>query len=670
MKILNSVEQALFDRPPLLSSAERKRAFDLPSTVWSLADGIRSAPARIGFCVSAGYFKSVRRFFPASDFHDRDVAHIAARLGLDASDFNHTAYIARTRQRHHIQILELAGFQPFDGGAALWLDKELEVMARSQLRPKLIFWRAVDLLMLKRIEIPTSFCLTEMVLCALQQRKQVLTELVVRAMTDETLALLDGMFLRDDSAASQSPHRLTLLKRLSQSTRPAKIRERLVDLGILQELYSKVEPVLSVLNFSSEAVRYFASSVARMRTTDLRRRAIDDIHVHLIAFIAHQFYRLQDNMVDVLLASVKTFENTALREHRDWCFDQRKQHERAAAGLLDDLDASVLQILRGVRELVLNDVLTDTEKVVKIGALVEPEQIAETKSRALRASLVNDAVDCHYFDILETRSVRLQNQVAGILKSVAFQATPNAVDLEVAIAHFAATDGALDRTAPVEFLAADELAAVWKGDKFRISLYKVLLFQHVASAIKSGSLNLERSHRRRPLEAYLIDKTRWLAERAQLLDRAGMTGFTDPAPVLEELDAALQTRFLDTNCAIAAGLNSYLKVTGDKAFRIATPKQDEEDSEPLQQFFPQRHYVPLTEILATVKLHTGFAEELQHLRQTRARKVPDKILFAGIIGLGCAIGSAKMAQISTSVGAAELDSVIKALLPGKSPSCQ
>jgi hypothetical protein len=93
--------------------------------------------------------------------------------------------------------------------------------------------------------------------------------------------------------------------------------------------------------------------------------------------------------------------------------------------------------------------------------------IAETKSRALRASLVNDAVDCHYFDILETRSVRLQNQVAGILKSVAFQATPNAVDLEVAIAHFVATDGALDRTAPVEFLAADELAAVWKGDKFR-----------------------------------------------------------------------------------------------------------------------------------------------------------------------------------------------------------
>jgi TnpA family transposase len=68
--------------------------------------------------------------------------------------------------------------------------------------------------------------------------------------------------------------------------------------------------------------------------------------------------------------------------------------------------------------------------------------------------------------------------------------------------------------------------------------------------------------------------------------------------------------------------------------------------------------VPLTEILATVNLHTGFAMELRHLRQTHVRQVSEKIIFADVIGLGCAIGSAKMAQISTSLGAAELDSAI------------
>jgi TnpA family transposase len=658
MKILNGAEQVLFDHPPQLSAAERRRVFELPVAVWSAGNDLQSVSGKIGFLVSAGYFRVARRFFLTSDFHDSDIAHVAARLGIDASGFDHAAYSARTRQRHRSQILDLAGFRPFDGDAARLLETELATMAKSHSGPALIFWRAVDWLVSRRIEIPTSFRLTEAVSQALQRRGRAITRLMAQAMTSEVRLLLDGMFLRDETAASQSPYRLTLLKRLSQSTRPTKIRERLVDLGVLKELHAKVAPILSVLNLGSEGIRYFAGSVARMRTTNLRRRTDDDVQVHLVAFIAHQYYRLHDNLIDVLLTSVKTFENAALREHRDWCFDERKRHEHATEGLLDDLDASVFQVLRLIREAVADDLLSDKEKVVRIELLVRSEQTAEAKSRELRASLANDAADGHYFDILESRSVRLQNQVGGILKAITFQATPDIADLEAAIARFIATDGMLDRTAPAAFLTGDERAAVWKDEKFRISLYKVLLFRHVASVIKSGSLNLEQSHKRRPLESYLIDRTRWQAEREPLLERAGMTGFKDPAPVLAELDATLQTRFEDTNRAIAEGLNPHFKTLTGKAFRVSTPKQDEEESEPLRRFFPERHFVPLTEILATTNLHTKFAGELRHLRQTHVRQVSEKILFAGVICLGCAIGSTKMAQISTSLAVAELDSAI------------
>jgi hypothetical protein len=193
-----------------------------------------------------------------------------------------------------------------------------------------------------------------------------------------------------------------------------------------------------VLNLGSEGIRYFAGSVSRMRTTDLRRRADEDMHVHLVAFIAHQYFRLHDNLVDVLLISVKTIENAALREDRDWCFDERKRHEQAAESLLDDLDASVFRIFRQIREAVDDDLLSDKEKVARIGLLVRPEQTVEEKSRELRASLVNGAADDHYFDILESRSVRLQNQVGGILKAITFQAAPHIADLEAAIARFVA----------------------------------------------------------------------------------------------------------------------------------------------------------------------------------------------------------------------------------------
>jgi TnpA family transposase len=658
MKILNEAEQVLFDRPPQLSSIERRRVFDLPVAVWSAANDMQSVSGKIGFLVSVGYFRSARRFFLASDFHDPDIAYVAARLGIGTNGFDRAAYSARNRQRQRLQILELAGFHPFDASAAQLLEIELETMARSHSGPTQIFWRAVDWLVSKRIEIPTSFRLTQAVSRAVQRRGRAIAKLISQAMTSEVRQLLANLFEREETAAGQSPYRLTLLKKQSQSTRPTKIRERLADLGVLKELYAKVAPILSVLNLGSEGIRYFAGSVARMRTTDLRRRADDDTHAHLVAFIAHQYFRLHDNLVDVLLISVKTFENAALREHRDWCFDERTRHEQATKSLLDNLDASVFQILRQIREAVADDLLSDREKVARIGLLVQSEQTAEEKSRELRASLANGAADDHYFDILELRSIRLQNQVAGILKAITFQAEPKIADLAAAIARFVATDGVLDRTAPSAFLAGDERTAVWKDSKFRISLYKALLFRHVAGAIKSGSLNLEQSHRRRPLESYLIDRTRWEAEREQLLERAGMTRFADPAPVLAELDVALQSRFEDTNRAIAEGLNPHFKMLKGKAFRVSTPKQDEEESEPLRHFFPERHYVPLTEILATVNLHAGFGSELRHLRQTHVRPVSEKILFAGIICLGCAIGPAKMAQISTSLSAAELDSAI------------
>ena len=227
IKILSDAEQMLFDHPPQLSGTERRRVFELPVAVWSAANDIQSMSAKIGFLVSAGYFRSARRFFVASDFHDRDIVYVAARLGVDAIGFDHAAYSARTRQRHRPKILELAGFRPFDAEAARLLDAELEAMAKSHSGPAQIFWRAVDWLVSRRIEIPTSFRLTEAVSRAIQQRARGIAKLIAHAMTSEVRSLLDSLFLRDDDAATQSPFRLTLLKRLSQSTRPTKIRERL-----------------------------------------------------------------------------------------------------------------------------------------------------------------------------------------------------------------------------------------------------------------------------------------------------------------------------------------------------------------------------------------------------------------------------------------------------------
>jgi hypothetical protein len=79
-----------------------------------------------------------------------------------------------------------------------------------------------------------------------------------------------------------------------------------------------------------------------------------------------------------------------------------------------------------------------------------------------------------------------------------------------------------------------------------------------------------------------------------------------------ELDEALSRQYVITNTNIHEGKNPHIKLK-NTGFTLSTPTQEESDAEPLQQFFPEPHYVPLLEILATVNHYS--LDELQHWRQ-------------------------------------------------------
>jgi hypothetical protein len=81
--------------------------------------------------------------------------------------------------------------------------------------------------------------------------------------------------------------------------------------------------------------------------------------------------------------------------------------------------------------------------------------------------------------------------------------------------------------------------------------------------------------------------------------------------VLAELDEALSCQYGITNANIHEGKNPYIKFK-NTGFSLSTPTQEESEAEPLQQFFPERDYLPLLEILATVNRDSHWMDELQH----------------------------------------------------------
>jgi TnpA family transposase len=651
MRILTALEQEAFDQPPRFDHHERKRAFEFPRALLDMAKSMRSRGYRIGFLVSCGYFKSTRRFYAPVDFEPRDIAYVARQLGV--GDAPTIAYPARTRQRHQQRILEFYGFAPFDNRAEAALVVEIATMARTHLKPRLIFDRCVDFLIQRRVQVPKSGTLLELIRSGLQARKAELVALMDAHLTDEARGLLDGLFTAPED---QNRYQLTLLKKLSQSTKPTRIKEGIADFETLSALHGQLEGILSVLELGAAGIRYYAGSVLKSRMFQLQQRSEADRYIHAAAFVAHQFFRSQDNLVDIWLSAMASFQTTASREHKEKLLENRKdQHQRLKA-VVHDLDTEVFGLIQEIRRLTAADDLSDTQKVAAIRGVLEGERTDAFER--LKAGLHDAGSDRSWHDVLEAHSLRLQNRLNPILRALTFEPNERTARLLVAIDHFKTNDGTVNARSPRDFLDTDECAALIREDgAFRPSLYKVFLFRHVTGAIKSGDLNLASSYKYRPMNSYLIDADRWNREKTQLLERAGLADLADPTSVLARLDEALHAQYRATNAR--ASHNPHLKVRADGVFHVATPAIDAGEADPLGDLFPQRHDVPLAQVLETINGNCGMLAAFEHWQQTHIRQAASRpALLAGIMGLGCSIGVRKMARISSRVTESELEHVV------------
>ena len=653
MRILTANEHEAFDKPPLFDHKERKQFLILPKGLMDIAKDLRTPNSQIGFLLMCGYFKTTKRFYQPQDFHTRDVEAATRILELSGSGFSKAAYTKQTRARHQHQILEFYGVAPFNGNAQRALGTEILTMARTHLKPRLIFDRCVDFLTQHRIQVPTAYRISDLIRAGLHDRKIELVSLIDSQLSNETESMLDELFVAPDD---QNRYRLTLLKKLSQSTKPTKIKESVADFAVLSDLYDQLGDILTKLDLGAAGIRYFAGSVLKSRMFQLQQRSQADRYLHATAFVAHQFYRCQDNMIDLWLSVMASFKSAASREYQETLVQERKDQQRQIEVVIDGLEVSVFGVLDGIENVMEAANLSDAEKVATTMALLAQRKIRDF--RQLKDDLENTAKNSSWHDILEARSLRLQNRLSPVLRALNFMPIERATALQAAIDHFKTDEGLSASHAPMGFLDAEQKIVLTRTDgTFRVSLYKVFLFRAITTAIKSGHLNVETSYKYRPMDAYLIDRKRWQREKTGLLERAGLTEFADPDPILAKLNSALSAQYQATNDCAAD--NPHLKLRKDGTFHIATPAIEAREADPLGDLFPQRHDVPLAQVLETVNNHCGMLRSFEHWQQTHVRQTASHpALLAGIMGLGCAIGVRKMARISSSVTESELDHTV------------
>ena len=104
--------------------------------------------------------------------------YVARHLGLALDALNLASYDKQTVARHQELILQYAGFRAFDVSARTFLEQEIAGMVCAQLKPRLIFWRCVDLLLREKVAVPTYFRLADLIPTAINHQKQTLTTML------------------------------------------------------------------------------------------------------------------------------------------------------------------------------------------------------------------------------------------------------------------------------------------------------------------------------------------------------------------------------------------------------------------------------------------------------------------------------------------------------------
>ncbi len=651
LAFLSPREKRLFDTPPTLNKKNRPAYFILTSGVRKTLSALKTPTTKVGFLLELGYFKHSAKFFMPEQFKARDIQYVKQLLHI-TQDIDLTGYQRARPGRYRARILTLLDWAAFNDSKVAFVAEHVQLLAQQQLKPQQIFMATVDFCWKHRIEVPSYHQLSEVITDSFNiVESRLLSQLEALLCTDDRTKL--DYLIR--TPPDQRGPLLSQLKSVNQSLRPSEIQKNVDACATLAEHFVSFQPLIGQLSLPDQATEYYATWVQKAKITQLKQLSNPSKrYLHLLAYIKHQYMDRQDLLVDIFLKSVRTAVNAANKCVNT--IDQKTRTERRQAiRSITKSHKNARRLLEEITRVVKTSALMPSEKIQKIERLIDDYQALQTESETSKLAeledvLSRDADGLPYYEALDRQSLRTQRRVASVLKALVFDASSPDQDLLSAVLHFQRTDGQIGQAPPMAFLTSKEQTIVNCTQTFRTSLYKMLLFQYTADAIRAGKMNISFSYRYRAIQDYLIPEAQWHAERYRLMELAGLTRFSDGERYLADLKHGLEERFRIVNERYRAGDNPHLSVDDDGLAKIRTPGTAFNEEQAVADLLVQRGIVPVQQLLRDVDQISHFIGCFKHLspKHSKLKPTPETVL-AGILGKGCNIGVDKLANISVGI---------------------
>jgi TnpA family transposase len=662
LNFLTTKEIKEYDTPPFFSNDDRNRFFKNFKWMQQYTDTLNSPINKVGFVLQVGYFKATNRFFAIKDFHKKDIEFVYKQL-KEPYRIANFSYKYSSYQRHQDHILDYLGYRKFEKDVKKSIAKEAFSLTSKQMKPKLVFLSLVQYLQSKKIELPSFRTLAFILSAAIKDLENQLFKTLEVQLTDSQRSLLDTLLTpQKTDKLIRNQYRITSLKKSNQSQQASKVRENVQDLIELSDLYFKMENLITSLNMSSEMISYYAQVVIKSKVNQIAKRN-EHRYLYLIAFVVHQFYKLNDVLIDILLQAVQSAFNSSRKTYVEQITKNSKNRSKRVAALSKKMKKKLntLTKIKGAARAKFSD--KELGKIVR-SLLKDELHINEVQMMSdINAMILdNDEIqrELLYFSLLEDKSRKVQNRVSDTIKNIVFDFDTSNLALIDALKYYKDKDGILSTNVPQDFFDAEIKKLLVKKDKtLNTKLYKILFFDALRDAIKSGQLNLVYSYKYRSFEDYLISNPIWSKNKTDILLSTGLDKVSDYKGFKDEVKKAVRHQFDLTNKNYLQGKNKYITPLKGGTLRIDNPTTQVETIYDLSDLFPKNRFVPLFEILHSVNIATKFSDSFEDFRQKHHHEKPqNSIYYAGIIGLGCNHGIPKIAKISKDINLNTLENTV------------
>jgi len=641
LEILTQKELKLFNYAQPLSYKEKEYCFEIKDDLLKkLQENYKVENISI-FIHLFGYFKLTHKFF---NIDDDILKYISERYKLQVISNN---VPERTIRAYKQIIRKYLKIDEYTDEIKATLQKEANNLASNFIHRKKIFYTLVNLSKKLNIEVPSYTELTRIIQAALNTQKKDILEKLKLFQEDEKLNLLDEFLEKEEE--SKNRYKIAYFRRLEHSTAKNQIVLSLGKLNTMQSKFNILKEIINSVGITPKIAQYYAKWVEKGQTSQINQTNTLNQKFTLLSFVYYQYLIRNDNLIDRFISTVQTAKNSSFRAQKDFSFELEPKKNK----MLQSLEDAHISVLNEIANIVEDEKLSAIKKVEAIATLVEKKTLS--LNDILAEKKVFDTVVENKFNFIEKKSVSLQGKLTGVLKAIEFDEATSSKHIITAIKHFKDTSNITIKS-PKDFLSDEEKTAVYDSGKFRISLYKALLFFHVSDAIKNGTLNLKYSLKYRNFEDYLIDKDEWEKNQDILLKVHELEGLKDYDKFIEPVKEKLEQSFKQTNGNIKQGFNTHFTATDD-SYILKTPKLDkQEDEESISKYFPSSEYIPIIDLMRAINEETDFLSSFQHYNQGKS-KTNHNLLLAALLGYGCNLSLPKMGKISKGINENQLDNI-------------